>query len=139
MEEAANASGPSAVELLSLANEYNELGSNFFTLYLTILSGYLAVAYLVGAQLTRGQLKLVNAMFVLSSVYFLWSTMTMWLAGLSTYLQAAAGGWVVSLYITAALNIFLAVAMLAGVFAGVQFMNRIRREAAKQASSMGDG
>ncbi|MEM6583779.1 MAG: hypothetical protein AAF699_21055 [Pseudomonadota bacterium] len=128
MEEATSSTGPRAVELLSLANEFNELGGYYFALYLTILSGYLVVAYVAGSQLTRGQLRLVNTMFVLSSFYFLWSTMTMWLAGLSTYLQADPDGWVFSLYLTAILNICLILAMLVGVFAGVQFMNQIRRE-----------
>ena len=128
MEEAADPSAPSAVELLSLANEFNELGGNYFALYLTILSGYLAVAYLVGSQLTRSQVRLVNVMFVLSSVYFLWSTMGMWAAGLSNYLRAASDVWTFSLGLTAALNILLTVAMLAGIVAGLQFMNRIRRQ-----------
>ena len=117
------------VESLQLANEFNELGATFFALYVTLVSGYLVTAYLAGAQLTRAQLRLVNAIFIFAAAYFLYSTMSMWVAGISFYLNAASDQWQLNSYLAAVFNIVLSIAMLVGIFASVRFMRDVRRNA----------
>ena len=126
MDEGTEPATQYSVEILSLANEFNALGGTFFAIYLTILSGYLAVAYLVGAKLTKSQLTLINVIFVLSSTYFLWSTMSMWLAGLSAYEMGAPDSWGVNRYLASIFNVVLSIAMLVGIFAGIFFMKGVR-------------
>ena len=116
------------LDALQLANDFNALGATYFALYLSLISGYLVVAFLAGAQLNRRQLRLVNAIFTLASLFFLFSTMSTWFAGLSFYLEAASQQWSAQLYITAAFNIVLSVAMLVGIFASVQFMRDVRQQ-----------
>lgn len=127
MEETELASARESIELMSLANEFNSLGGTYFAMYITLVSGYLVTAYLAGTELTRGQLRLVNSIFVLSSLYFLWSTMSMWFAGVSLYFEAAPEVWTMNLYFTVGLNALLSVAMLIGIIACLQFMHGVRR------------
>ncbi len=118
----------SRVELLSLANEFNSLGATFFAMYITVVSGYLISTYLVGAQLTRRQLILVNSLFSLSALYFLWSMMSMWVAALGIYQRAGQGdGWTLNICLTYGFNTLLSISMLVGIFASLQFTQDIRR------------
>jgi hypothetical protein len=41
-----------------------EMGINALMLYLTVISGYLVVAYLVGSDLSRNQSRFISALFV---------------------------------------------------------------------------
>lgn len=116
------------LELISLANEFNALGGTYFAMYLTLVSGYLAVSYLAGNELTKNQLRLVNTIFVLASIYFLWSTMSMWFGGVTLYMQSLPDSYGPSLYLTVTLNVILSIAMLIGVFASMQFMQGIRNK-----------
>ncbi len=132
MEDTTAFSTLAPAELLSLANEFNTLGGTYFAMYLTLVSGYLVAAYLAGANLTRGQVRLVNGMFTLSSIYFVWSTMTMWLAGVSIYLEAADEEWKRNLYVTAGLNLLLTIAMIVGIIASLHFMHGVRTRANRE-------
>jgi hypothetical protein len=58
---------------LFLGNSQAGLG-----LYLSILSGYLIIAYLVGAKLTRAQVSIVTALFVFST-----ASVSLWFAAWS--------------------------------------------------------
>ena len=39
-----------------------------FTIFMSLVSGYLIVAYLIGSRLTRSQLWFVNALFLVTTV-----------------------------------------------------------------------
>ena len=43
------------------------------TLLITVISGYLVVAYIAGAQMTRGQVILVSTLSVLMSSFIIWA------------------------------------------------------------------
>jgi hypothetical protein len=53
------------IEMAQAANS-NEIG--YASLLITIMSGYLVVAYLVGTKLSRAQVTTVNALYVVSSI-----------------------------------------------------------------------
>lgn len=51
-------------ELAGLAVDIQEPITAVVSVFLTILSGYLVIAWLVGAKLTRAQVGLINTLFV---------------------------------------------------------------------------
>ena len=55
-------------ELNDLVASYQGLLAQDFTIYLSILSAYLAVAYVVGARLTRVQVVAISTMFVFAGL-----------------------------------------------------------------------
>jgi len=57
-------------ELWGLIVEYNNTVLSTFALYLTLISGFLIVAYLVGEKLTKWQAAIVTLGFVLSTSLF---------------------------------------------------------------------
>ena len=54
-------------ELVEAATAYFEVAADMFSIYLTVTSGYMIVAYLVGARLTRPQVSLITALYILVS------------------------------------------------------------------------
>jgi hypothetical protein len=58
-----------------------EMGVNALMLYLTVISGYLVVAFVVGARLTRPQAQFVSALFVVFACYALWGVGQYWWSG----------------------------------------------------------
>ena len=44
------------------------------SIYLSILSAFLVVAYLVGSQLTRGQVFVISTLFLLGALFFTYAT-----------------------------------------------------------------
>jgi len=57
------------------------MGVNALLLYLTVISGYLVAAFVVGAKLTRGQARFVSALFVVFATYALWGVGQYWSTG----------------------------------------------------------
>lgn len=55
--------------LLELVAEFNVAGMTAMTLYLTAMSGYLLVAYMIGNKLTRLQCVIVTGLFLWFSVF----------------------------------------------------------------------
>lgn len=46
---------------------------SLLALIITIISGYLVVAYIAGAKMTRAQVTLVNILYVLMSAFLIWA------------------------------------------------------------------
>ena len=55
--------------LISQANS-----ATYFAIFLTIVSGYLVVAYTAGAKLLRSQIRIINTVFILSTVSMSFAT-----------------------------------------------------------------
>jgi hypothetical protein len=55
--------------LLELVAEFNVAGMTAMTLYLTAVSGYLFVAYMIGNKLTRLQCAIITGLFLWFSVF----------------------------------------------------------------------
>jgi hypothetical protein len=117
----------SPLEKVTLANEFSSLGATYFTLYLTLLSGYLVVAFLAGRKLTKSQVTTVNWVFILSAIFFTLSTLGNFIFSIGYYMAAP---WRESIlqgfYLMGALDIVMALAMVAGIFASLKFMKNIR-------------
>ena len=118
----------SPVQLVSLANEFSGLGATYFTLYLTLVSGYLITAFLAGSRLTKPQVTTINAIFIISAVFFTLSTLGNFVLSVGFYMAAP---WReaarLEFLFMGIYDIFMALAMLAGIFASLKFMKDIRR------------
>jgi hypothetical protein len=116
------------VELIMLANEHSGLGATYFALYLSLVSGYLVVAYLAGEKLTQSQVATVNSIFVLSAVFFTLSTMGNFVFAIAYYTRAPFRDSVLlTFYGMALFDLLVALAMIGGIFACLKFMRDIRR------------
>jgi hypothetical protein len=58
-----------------------EMGVNALMVYMTVISGYLVVAYLVGADLTVNQSRFISALFVVFALFSLWGVVQYWWTG----------------------------------------------------------
>jgi hypothetical protein len=59
---------------------------NAFVAYISILSGYLVVAFIIGVKLTRAQTIFMSIGFMVFQVFCIWGTFTYWNMG---YIAAA--------------------------------------------------
>jgi len=58
-----------------------DMGVQALMLYLTVSSGYLIVAYLVGSKLTKAQVLFVSTLFFVFAFYALWGVGQYWSSG----------------------------------------------------------
>ena len=50
---------------------------SLIAIFISVLSGYLVVAYLAGADMTRSQNVIVTSLYLLISIFILWSIFTL--------------------------------------------------------------
>ena len=58
-----------------------DMGIQALLLYLTVSSGYLVVAYIVGRELTRSQTLFISGLFLVFALYALWGVGQYWSSG----------------------------------------------------------
>lgn len=107
------------------------MGVNALLLYLTVISGYLVVAFVVGAQLTRAQARFVSALFVVFATYALWGVGQYWWTGdmARVVLESGEMGQHVRLNYLGLNPAVISVPMgLAGIAGALKFMWDVRRE-----------
>ena len=71
-------------ELLEHYWSAQELGITAFLGYITMLSGYLVVAFLIGQRLSQMQAVFISAGFTIFTIFSLWGTMVYWNSGYVT-------------------------------------------------------
>jgi hypothetical protein len=107
-----------------------EMGVNALMLYLTVISGYLVVAYLVGKELSRAQSRFISTIFVVFATYALWGVVQYWWTGdqLRILLEAGEFGTVADLNFLGLNPALIAGPMgVVGVFGALRFMWDVRR------------
>ena len=57
---------------------YHQAGMTATTIYLTVLTGYLITAFVVGSKLTRSQLITITALFVAFATLFAFGAYSFW-------------------------------------------------------------
>jgi hypothetical protein len=112
-------------ELWTLIVEYNVAMLSTFALYLTLISGFLVVAYLVGEKLTSWQAAIVTAGFTISASFFTFAVF-----GYGTravFLIGKSSSEYQSIVMTSypALGVMLSIFVL-GIFASLKFMWDVR-------------
>ncbi len=65
-------------ELIDAIASFNTSAVTALGVYLTLTSGYLVVAYLVGEKLTRSQVLIVSCLYLASASFFVFA-ITVWL------------------------------------------------------------
>ena len=96
----------------------------FMTLYLTVVSGYLVVAYLAGAKLSRFQSGFITLLFVVFACHFIVSSYGAFEAAYMLHQTHFPGD---VLGPSAVMNRTLAVFQLLGILGCLKFMRDVRR------------
>ena len=116
-------------ELLDLVGVAMSFMYESTTLYLTIVSGYLLVAYLLGAKLSRVQALIVSMLFVVGASLQVWALITQEVA-MEGYLAAKAELSPLNAFeqavATGNAGTIIASIMVLGVIASLYFMWTIR-------------
>jgi hypothetical protein len=60
-------------ELLDLAQSAFSNATANYAVFLSVVTGYLITAYLIGAELTQAQVRLLTALFLVVAVILIWS------------------------------------------------------------------
>ena len=128
---------PLATEIFMSQSDYSEIywnaqemGVNALMLYLTVITGYLVVAYFVGSELTRSQSRFISILFVVFAIYSLWGVTQYWWAGEMARVVLEAGdlGKNISLNFIGVNPAVIAGPMgIAGIYGALRFMSDVRR------------
>ena len=122
-------------ELLELTAGTIDSMSDSFTIFLSIASGYLVVAYLVGAKLTRAQTAIISSLFIVGSCLQSWALVQYQIAN-QEYLAAKALISPLTEYqMTIASNgggHIIAALMFCGMLASLYFMWSVRHPASTE-------
>jgi hypothetical protein len=104
----------------------HEMAMDSFLAYLTILSGYLVAAFIVGERLTKLQALIINFGFITFTSLTIWGAVTFWNATYvtavkvaSTHPELTSGDWLNPAYVGL-------VCMVGGLIAACKFMWDIR-------------
>ena len=133
----------SEAELIEAATSFLDLGISTFAIWLSLTSGFLIVAYLVGQQLSRFQYLVLNWLYGVTAAIagiacagyagqgLTYAAALQAMAAESTVSsgsQVSPGNWFLAVSVT----LFFA-ALIAGEVAAICFMRSIRRGAREQA------
>lgn len=116
---------------LAELNSASEMVSNamnlslaFMTLYLSVVTGYLIVAYLVGSKLTKFQSAFITVLFTVFAIHFTLSSFGSFEVAYATHQKFSPAGTVGPSPI---MNRSLAVFQLVGVLGCLKFMWDVRK------------
>jgi hypothetical protein len=119
------------IELIEAAGTYYGLGVDVLTLYITITSGYLIVAYLIGDKLTKTQVAIVNTLYIVMSSITAYGT-TIWIVrGAYFSLQQSAIEVGMPLHATYIVPAMIGVFMIGGIVTCLKFMWDVRHPKAE--------
>ena len=116
-----------AADYLEAATSYFGLTIDTLSFYMTVTSGYLIVAYLAGAKLSRSQIAVISTLYIFMAsiaTYGLYAFVARGSA-FSHKHSALDPGMVV--YATPVLAVVLSVTLAGGIIASLLFMWNIRR------------
>ena len=106
---------------------------SLLALLITIISGYLVVAYIAGAKMTKAQVTLVNILYVLMSAFLIWACREMALraAVFEDAAYAMATGPVSELYARGDVAVAIISAFSLALLASFKFMWDVRHPKAQ--------
>ncbi len=112
---------------LEVAAAFSGVGLAAVGIYLTVLSGYLIVAYIVGARLSASQLVIINSLFLVFEAGIIFvihsNSRASYLAALAS--QGGSG----AIIEVSAVGVWITTAVLAiGLGAALKFMHDIRSQ-----------
>jgi hypothetical protein len=114
------------IELVEAAGTYYGLGVDLLTLYMSVTSGYLIVAYLIGDKLTKSQTTIVNTLYIVMSSLTTYGV-TVWITrGAYFALQPSAIEVGMPLHATYLAPAMIGIFMTGGIVACLKFMWDVR-------------
>ena len=114
-------------EIIEAMTQYFGLVADMLTLYLTSTSGYLVVAYLIGAKITRSQLITFSSLYLIFAVVSSYLALGYGLRGLHYANRLSEMNPATPLYATPIVPAMLGISLVGGIFASLWFMWKIRR------------
>ena len=126
-------------ESLDLAQSAFSSSIAAYALFLSIVTGYLVTAYLVGRELSRGQVWLLSALFLVVASIAIWSVSSYIFWGVVYSSVAVLEGFEHSAMTPKPwLPVFMAIVNVATAFACLLFMWNVRNRQQKQEDVLSD-
>lgn len=117
----------SEAEMLEHFWNAQEMAVNSFVAYITMLSGYLVVAFVVGKRLSRFQVFIITIGFIIFTLFAIWGAGTFWNTAYVTGLALISNHPDLLSYLYWLNPAYVAVACMAGgIIAGCKFMWDVR-------------
>ena len=113
-------------ELVESLTAYHNLLFNVLAIYLTVTSGYLAVAYIVGAKLTSFQVLVISVLFVFFAAISTWGAFGYAMRGIDYVEPLRVLNPDRIYYGHPAAATLIALILTGGIFASLSFMWSIR-------------
>ena len=114
------------IELVEALTSYHNLLFNMLSIYLTVTSGYIAVAYVVGDKLTRHQVTVISVLFIFFAAVTTWAAFGYAMRGMD-YVEPLRLMNPDRVYYGHPLAaIVIAAILLGGIFASLSFMWGVR-------------
>ena len=113
-------------EIVEAITAYHDLVISMMGLYITVVSGYLIVAYLVGSKLTTPQTGVVSSLFIVMSVFTTYGAYGFLTRGFVYVEMQNAISPDLTNYASPVLAIVLPALMLGGILAALKFMRDVR-------------
>ena len=113
-------------ELIEVATSNYGLGIETLNLYLTVTSGYLIVAFFIGARLTIYQLVIISTLYVFTAGYVMRLGFIFWNRGLAFTVLHAATESGTGVHGSPVDIVVVTVFLAGGIFASLGFMWRVR-------------
>ena len=125
----------SEADLLESSANYMGLSLDVLSLYMTITSGYLIVAYLAGSKLTSLQITIVSTLYVFMGVVCTYGLFGLLSRATQLSTQHAAMSGNLTTYASSVIPLVLSATMAGGIVASLVFMWNTRKHAATRVSS----
>lgn len=113
------------VEFILSVTALHETAFTALAIYLTVLSGYMVVAYSVGAELTKSQLIFINSIFLVFSIMLSFASYTYFS---SAYQLGSAYRPETSPRSEGIMLLFFLIAQFAAIMGALKFMFEIRKK-----------
>jgi hypothetical protein len=116
-----------AADYLEAATSYFGLTIDTLSFYMTVTSGYLIVAYLAGAKLSRLQVAVISTLYIFMSSTATYGLYAFVARGMAFSLKHSALDPEIVVYANPVLSIVLSATLAGGIIASLIFMWNIRR------------
>ena len=113
-------------DLIEATGMYYGLTVEVLSVYLTVTSGFLVVAYLVGEKLTKSQTLIISTLYIGMASLAAYGATVWTLRGVFFAYQQVAIDSSIPIYATRILPIGVGIFLFGGIFASMKFMWDVR-------------
>jgi hypothetical protein len=113
-------------ELVEASSSYFDLSIQVLSFYMTVTSGYLIVAFLAGAKLTRPQMSIISTLYIFMTVVGTYAAFAWMSRGTQYVLKLEALESSGAVYANPALPFIVSAILMGGIVASLVFMWGVR-------------